>query len=254
MFSSQSINTRALNSFHPSIVNPIQSSLERLQSSESYLANPSFRRKVEWAREGSSHKLILKSSTSTSNPTPEQESPPEMAILSSIVEISPSNFFMTADGNYRGPGRFNIPFSDVKLSCYGGRPPIEELVGNFNTAIDNLHWLQNEISTRGFTSKKGLLLENTEGAFIKIRHKLFEGSIKLRIYVKSMLITSIYSLWNLRRKSKRTKMTGQMTNLLRLFRKILSLMVCRYLIFNSILFFTVNCRVRMEYPKLAMHN
>ena len=216
MLASQSFTqavTRSLSSFHHAIAEPIESSLERLQSSETYLANPSFREKVEWAQDGSSHKLILKSPASTS--TIDEEITPEMAVLSTIVQISPSNFFMSSDGNYRGPGRFNIPFSDIKLSCHGGRPMIEELVTNFNLSIENLHWLQNQISTRTFTSKKGLLVENTEGIFIKIRHKLFEVITIFYIYQIFKLIMFVISVWipNLHLMSKMTKMKKWITNL-----------------------------------------
>jgi hypothetical protein len=168
---------------------------------------------VEWAQDGSSHKLILKVPPSTS--TIHEEITPEMAILSTIVQISPSNFFMNSDGNYRGPGRFNIPFSAIKLSCHGGRPTIEELVPKFNSSIENLHWLQNQISTRNFTSKKGLLTENTEGIFIKICHKLFEVIINFYTYQIFKLIVFLSSAWilNLHLMLKTMKMKNPITNL-----------------------------------------
>ena len=172
---------RALASLHPLTAKPIQASLERLQQSGTYLADPNFREKVEWVQEGSSHKLIVKSAQSGGSS--EDEVVPEMAILSLIVQISPSDFYMSSDGNYRGPGKFNTPFSDVKLTCHGGKPVIEELATDFDTAIANLYWLQDEVSTRGFTEKKGLLVENTEGTFVKIRHKLFEVRTILCIFI-----------------------------------------------------------------------
>jgi hypothetical protein len=172
---------RTLASLYPLTAKPIQASLEHLQQSRMYLADPDFCEKVEWVREGSSHKLVVKSAQS--DDSPEDEVAPEMAILSLIVQISPGDFYMSSDGNYRGSGKFNTPFSDVKLTCHGGKPVIKELATNFNTTIANLYWLQDQASTRGFTAKKGLLFENTEGIFVKIRHKLFKVKITLCIFI-----------------------------------------------------------------------
>ena len=170
----------ALASPHPLTAKPIKASLERLQQSGTYLADPNFREKVEWVREGSSHKLVVKSAQS--GDSPEDEVAPEMAILSLIVQISPGDFYMSSDGNYRGSGKFNTPFLDVKLTCHGGKPVIEELATDFDTTIANLYWLQDQASTRGFTAKKGLLVENIDGIFVKIRHKLFEARTILYLY------------------------------------------------------------------------
>jgi hypothetical protein len=119
--------------------------------------------------------------TSTVPSAEDPEIRPEKVILSVIVQVSPASFFMSSDGNYRGPGRFNIPFSDIKLTCLGGKPLIEDLIGDFETAVRNLSWLQDKISTRGFLSKKGLLIENVNGIFIKIHHKLFQVVILRKI-------------------------------------------------------------------------
>ena len=170
-----------LASLHPLTAKPIQASLECLQQSGMYLADPNFHEKVEWVQEGSSHKLIIKSAQSGG--PPEDEVVPKMVILSLIVQISPADFYMSSDGNYWGSGKFNMPFSDVELTCHGGKPVIKELTTNFDTTIANFYWLQDEASTRGFTKKKGLLVENTEGTFVKIHHKLFEVRAILHIFI-----------------------------------------------------------------------
>ena len=141
---------------------------------------PIFVRRLSGSERALIHKLIIK--LAQSGDLPEDEAVPEMAILSPIVQILPGNFYMSSDGNYQGSGKFNTPFSDVKLTCHGGKPVIEELATDFNTAIANLFWLQDEASTRGFTMKKGLLVENTGGIFVKIRHKLFEVRTILYLY------------------------------------------------------------------------
>ena len=129
----------ALASLHPLTTKPIQASLKCLQQSGTYLTDANFCKKVEWGQEGSSHKLVVKSAQS-GGPL-EDEVVPKMAILSLIIQISPVDFYMSSDGNYWGSGKFNTPFSDVKLTCHGGKPVIEELTTDFDTAIVNLYWL-----------------------------------------------------------------------------------------------------------------
>ena len=133
---------RALASLHPFTTKPIQASLKHLQQSGTYLADPNFHEKVEWVQEGSSHKLVIKSAQS--GDLLEDEAAPEMAILSPIVQTSPGDFYMSSDGNYQGSGKFNTPFLDVKLTCHGGKPVIEELATDFDTTIANLFWLQDK--------------------------------------------------------------------------------------------------------------
>ena len=74
---------------------------------------------------------------------------------------------------------FNQAFADVKASCTGGKPIVEELGSDFDRVIENLKWLQDQVATRGFQERKGLLTGTPSAARIKIRHKLFEVMIVL---------------------------------------------------------------------------
>jgi hypothetical protein len=73
----------------------------------------------------------------------------EMAILSVIVEVSSADFYMTSDGRYQGSGKFKTAFSDIKLTSRGGRPLIDGLGEEFDTAVGNLQWIPaDQASTR----------------------------------------------------------------------------------------------------------
>jgi hypothetical protein len=146
-----------------------------------YLADSSIREKVEWVRDGSAHKLIVKTENAgiaDTNTDNGEDDAQEMAVLSAIVHITREDFYMASDGGYRGPGRFNQPFSDIKLSCTGGRPKIEELGNDFDRVIGNLKWLEEQVVTPGFHDRKGLLTGLPSSPKIKIRHKLFEVTIR----------------------------------------------------------------------------
>lgn len=177
--------TRPLTSLHPRTAKTLLDARQRLLDSGTYLADPNFRDRVEWVRDGKSHKLVKK----VDKPTPtsasaaddnddddDDSSAPEMAILSVIVIISSDDFWMSSDAGWRGPTKITKTFAQVKPSCTGEQPNLETLGDDFDTAISNLKWLQDQTATHGFREKKGLLVGNPGIPRIKVRHTLFEVS------------------------------------------------------------------------------
>ena len=176
--------SRPLIVVHPRTAKILVDACDRLLTSGTYLANPQFRDNVEWIRNGKSHKLVKKSSPTNSAATDadgDSTTPtlPEMAILSIIVVISSEDFWLTSDAGWKGVTKFSKSFADVKPSCTAERPTFEGLSEDFDTAIQNLKWLQDQIATHGFHTKKGLLVGNAGLPQIKIRHVLFEVIILL---------------------------------------------------------------------------
>lgn len=174
---------RSLTTLHPRTAKTLLDARQRLLDSNVYLAHPNFRDRVEWVRDGKAHKLVMKvdkpASASTSAADDDDEnssSAPEMAILSVIVIISSDDFWMSSDAGWRGPTKITKTFAQVKPSCTGERPNLETLGDDFDIAISNLKWLQDQAATHGFREKKGLLVGNPGMPRIKVRHTLFEVS------------------------------------------------------------------------------
>jgi hypothetical protein len=92
---------------------------------------------------------------------------PEMDILSIIVVISSEDFWMTPDAGWKGVTKVSKSFADVNPLCTGKKPTFEGLSKDFDTAIQNLKWLQDQIMTHGFHTKNGLV-RNPALPWIKI--------------------------------------------------------------------------------------
>lgn len=88
--------------------------------------------------------------------------------------IGDSDFYMVPDAGYRGPGKFNTKFSDIKATCTGGKPDVEPFLSDFCETIENARWLMDATATPSFTQKQGFLVGATNAQRIKVRHVLFE--------------------------------------------------------------------------------
>jgi len=88
--------------------------------------------------------------------------------------LSDNDFWMVADAGYRGPGKFNQEFADIKLSCSGGIPDIDPFGLDFAEMTANVHWLMDSIATRGFKQKKGFVTGPADAPRLKVRHIFFE--------------------------------------------------------------------------------
>ena len=168
---------------HPHTAKILLDAHNCLLASGTYLADPDVRAKVEWIQDGKVHKLVTKNmsvdsgvadSDNKSAPTS-----PKMAILSVIVVVSGEDFWMMPDAGWRGATKVSKSLADVKPSCTVERPLLEILSEDFDAAIGNLKWLQDQTATHGFHVKKGLLVGHPGLPRIKIRHVLFEVTICL---------------------------------------------------------------------------
>lgn len=162
----------------------LQAIRDRLVESGVYLGHRSLRDNVAWLKDGKSNKLVVKSSIpspaeladaadsslATPPPTPE----PELATVAAVVLISDSDFYMVSDAGYRGPGKFDTKFADVKATCTGGKPDIEPFVSDFSEVVENARWLMNGTATANFTQKQGFFVGTNNDPKIKVRHVLFE--------------------------------------------------------------------------------
>ena len=171
---------RPLTCMHPHTAKILLDVRSRLLASGTYLADPDIRTKVEWIRDGKAHKLVMKN-TSVDSGVAESNNEsmpasPEMAILSVIVVISGEDFWMTPDAGWRGATKVSKSFADVKPSCTGEKPLLKILGEDFDTAIGNLKWLQDQTATHGFHAKKGLLVGHPGSPRINV---LFEVTISL---------------------------------------------------------------------------
>ncbi|KAG2095412.1 hypothetical protein BD769DRAFT_1678335 [Suillus cothurnatus] len=148
---------------------------ERLLGSGLYIGDHMVRENVQWSRIGKANRLIVKPNfDALDHASPSPESGPEMAVLSSVVQISSSDYYLTADGGYRGASSFLPEFASVKPSCTNERPDIEPFKTDFNVVKDNIKWLQDVATTDGFVLKRGLVPPYTDNFRFKVRHVLFE--------------------------------------------------------------------------------
>lgn len=170
---------------------------ERLSSSPLYLASPSFRENVEWQRFGRADILVEKTPSDSPTAPPSHLNPDDApsdctpAVLSTVFQITFDDFFLTSDGGYRGPTRYQRSLSDVKPSCTGSVPALDPFRTDFMRAIDNVRWVQNEVATPTFELKRGFLVERPrQPAKLKVRHVLFEVRILLYLRVVSFADSS----------------------------------------------------------------
>lgn len=81
---------------------------------------------------------------------------------------------MIPDASWGSAMKVSKNFADVKPLCTGEKLLFEVLGEDFNAAIVNLKWPQDQTATHGFHVKKGLLVGNSGPPRIKIQHVLFE--------------------------------------------------------------------------------
>ncbi|OCH83702.1 hypothetical protein OBBRIDRAFT_808813, partial [Obba rivulosa] len=132
----------------------------RLAHTGMYLGKDSVRRKVEWKRipgvKGRVHELVLRSD-----------------------ETSPSQGDAAAhEPAYLRPSQYTPTLGQAKASCVLAAPPesldLDLLKPDWPEVIRNLQYFQDRIATKGFTVKRGLLVEGPGGTWrIKLKHKLF---------------------------------------------------------------------------------
>lgn len=94
-----------------------------------------------------------------------------------VAEISPTSFFMTADGNYTPKAFGGGPiqqFQDVKGTCVLTMPRIEPWHTDFQHAIASLQWLEQQKLMAG-TQRQGLFKDEKK-TMPKIVHKFFSVS------------------------------------------------------------------------------
>ena len=147
---------------HPHTAKILLDACSCLLTSGAYLADPDILAKVEWIWDGKAHKLVTKN-TSVDGGVAESDNEsvptsPKMAILSVIDVISGEDFWMMPDAGWRGATKVSKSLADVKPSCTVERPLLEILSEDFDAAIGNLKWLQDQTATHGFHVKKGLLI------------------------------------------------------------------------------------------------
>ncbi|KAG2132277.1 uncharacterized protein EDB93DRAFT_1255256 [Suillus bovinus] len=131
--------------------------------------------KVGWSRIGKANWLIVKPDLyALDHASPSPESGPEMVVLSSVVQISSSDYYLTADGGYRGASSFSPEFATVKPSCTNEQPDIAPFKTDFNVVKDNIKWLQDVAITDGFVLKCGLVPPYTDNFRFKVYHVLFK--------------------------------------------------------------------------------
>ncbi|THH11173.1 hypothetical protein EW146_g8136 [Bondarzewia mesenterica] len=146
---------------------------DRLLQSGSYLGDRSLQDKVMWVRDGNRDLLIRKPAADVV--LDDSGVPPgghDLADLSAVGVVSASDFWMTADGGYRGPSPFCSCLANVKPSLVLETPDSTPYNVDFTETIRNLLWLQEQKSTPGF-GRRGLLLGKDLNQF-KICHVLFE--------------------------------------------------------------------------------
>jgi hypothetical protein len=140
----------------------------QLLTSGFYLGSPKIRENVEWVRDGTARRLCEK--------TPDLEDPDqpptshELATISTVVTISPDNFWLRPENNWKGPSQYNPTLADVKATCIGNKPNMELFQDNFEETIQNIEWLQNESAVVSFKDKCSIIVNNDGVPGIKFRH------------------------------------------------------------------------------------
>ncbi|KIM66133.1 hypothetical protein SCLCIDRAFT_14522 [Scleroderma citrinum Foug A] len=149
-----------------------------------YLGDNLFHDRVTWAWEGCATRLAIRpegldSAKQDLAKYPSSPPPEDLALapICAVVKISSRDFWLTTDAGYRGPSQIWKDFSEVKASCACEQPDMVPFKDDFSTVTENLHWLQDEVTTSGFPGKKGLFIQGNEASiWFKVCHKLFEVS------------------------------------------------------------------------------
>ncbi|KAJ3557086.1 hypothetical protein NM688_g1662 [Phlebia brevispora] len=98
---------------------------------------------------------------------------PEPTLFSVIGQLCNEKFFMQADGNFTGGGRFSTRFADTKLSALVEAPDIPILAQDFKSTMLNLDTLVKSRRTRGYQTVKGLFDTIRGQRKYRIKHTLF---------------------------------------------------------------------------------
>jgi hypothetical protein len=152
-----------------------------------YLGTNTFRDNVRWVRDGRANRLAVdiaqplaedhtgtigEGATRYSSPSAEAEL--ILAPLCAIVQISSSDYWLTADCGYCGPSVTMPSLANVKPSCMGEWPDVEPFRAEFTTVMENLQWLQAQTATLNLTARCGLFpITGAEPRF-NVRHVLFK--------------------------------------------------------------------------------
>lgn len=111
---------------------------------------------------------------------------PSVATLYCVVTISCNNCFVTPCANWHEPmlsaKTSAKTFADIKISFQGEYPEIEHFDRDFQTTLDNVNWLTQQIRTDN-VKDKGLFVPNG----LRFWHALFEVYNSL-LYSKLQLI------------------------------------------------------------------
>ncbi|KAJ7342759.1 hypothetical protein DFH08DRAFT_873491 [Mycena albidolilacea] len=97
---------------------------------------------------------------------------PEMFVpadLTFVAVISPNDFWLMPDVNWRGKTPYTKAFEDVSLRCRLVAPKIPDFASDFSEALANLDWFMGVSATPGNTRQSIV-----DAASIKLRHVLFE--------------------------------------------------------------------------------
>lgn len=126
-----------------------------------YLANAATGDKVEWVRNGRSHRLRLKNDNT------------EDAMLTYVGVIDSNDFYGHADAGYRGPTNMIKGFYAAKQTMAFTSSSDAPFAVDHLPSITALQAILNNTVTPGFTEKGGMMM--TEDRF-KLHNVLFEAS------------------------------------------------------------------------------
>ena len=147
----QPFSFHTLSNLPEKVAKPYHNAHAQVLHSKTCIYHSRFHDSVEWMRDGNCHKLVLKPAAPTPNL---QEVAPEMAILSLICTIISDDFWMTANGGWKGLSAITKMFSTIKPSCMLEAPGIDVLQDDFVTGISNLQWVQDQITTHSISKKR----------------------------------------------------------------------------------------------------
>ncbi|KAH7917949.1 hypothetical protein BV22DRAFT_1134981 [Leucogyrophana mollusca] len=151
-----------------------------------YLRDGALRDNVQWVCDGRADRLAIKlvvpvdKDGGEGNNLSQFPSPPseglELATICAVVKISDRDYWLTADAGFHGPSIVCKELSEATVSCAAEQPDMALFKDEFSTIVNNLHWLQDQVATPGYSIKKGLFLMSTEiGSRFKVHHALFEA-------------------------------------------------------------------------------
>jgi hypothetical protein len=172
-----------------------------------YLGVPAIREQAVWRTIGRENKLVTADSVRAADRkaariaeieevkvserfgnrgTSQRTSIPETLVpadLTFVAVISPDNFWLMPDVNWRGETLYTKTFENVKLGCCLVAPNTPDFAASdFSEALANLDWFMGASATPG-----NMRQSIVDAATIKIRHVLFEVSTYFVIHLCSLL-------------------------------------------------------------------